>query len=86
MKFCSYCGRQLNDGEVCTCPGAQEEQKKKVSKLPLNKIKKWAIPVVILLVVVIAIICMVSFKQTEIDLANYIEIEGVTGLNGKGAM
>ena len=20
MKFCSYCGRQLNDDEVCTCP------------------------------------------------------------------
>lgn len=25
MTFCKYCGKQLADGEVCTCPGAAAE-------------------------------------------------------------
>ena len=89
MKYCTYCGKQLNDDERCTCPGALEEQKAKqsfLSKLPKDKLKKLAIPAAILLVVIIAIICLVSFKKTEIDLAEYIEIEGVTGLNGMGVI
>ena len=24
MSFCKYCGRQLQDGEVCTCQQAQQ--------------------------------------------------------------
>lgn len=89
MKFCSYCGRQLNEGEACTCPGAQEAQtaKKTVfSKLPMEKVKKLAIPGTILLVVIIAVICLVSYFQTQIDLADYIVIKEVTGLNGQGIL
>ena len=25
MRFCKYCGRQLGDNELCTCPDAQAE-------------------------------------------------------------
>ena len=25
MKFCKYCGRQIGDNEICTCPDAQAE-------------------------------------------------------------
>ena len=26
MAFCRYCGRKLEDGEVCTCQQAQQNQ------------------------------------------------------------
>lgn len=52
----------------------------------MNSIKKLAIPVVIVLVVLIAGISIVSYLGSEIDLTEYIEIETVHGLNGQGVL
>lgn len=82
MKYCSFCGKQLAEEEKCTCAGAVEAQKPTIPK----NIKKLVIPVAIILIVVIAVVCVVSFRQTEIDLTPYVEIEGVSGLNGKGVI
>lgn len=52
----------------------------------MRNVKKLAIPVVIVLILLIAGISIVSYFGSEVDLAEYIEIKGVTGLNGQGEL
>lgn len=35
-KFCIYCGKPLQDGESCTCPGAQAAQQAAAAQLPVS--------------------------------------------------
>lgn len=50
----------------------------------MKNVKRLAVPVVIVLVVLIAVISFVSYKNGEIDLTEYIEVDSVFGLNGQG--
>lgn len=86
MKYCSYCGRPLEDGSVCECNQKQDKTSGKTSQIDMGKIKKLAIPVAFLLVILIALICVISYVRTGINLEDYMVIEGVTGLNGQGTL
>lgn len=81
MKFCTYCGKQLEDGARCNCSGATQAAAKGPKKL-----MKIAIPAVVVLVAVIVIICIFAGRSSTIDLNNYLVVEGVTGLNGRGVV
>jgi hypothetical protein len=35
-KFCIYCGKPLQDGESCTCPGAQAAQQAAAAQMPVS--------------------------------------------------
>lgn len=83
MSYCSFCGKQLKDDEKCTCPGAANEQKNNAGA---KNIKKIVIPAAIALVLVVAVICIISYIKTGVDLEDYIQIDGVTGLNGQGEL
>lgn len=81
MKYCTYCGKQLEEGEVCTCAGAQKT-------LPglVKKLKKLAVPIAAAVVVLIVGIVLISRIGSGIDLNDYLVIEGVSGLNGHGVI
>lgn len=35
MKFCKYCGRQIGDNEICSCPDAQAEAQQAAAQQPV---------------------------------------------------
>ncbi len=87
MSFCTYCGKELGDKEVCTCAGAQETaSKKKGVSFDTKKLIRYAITGAIIIALLIAIVSMVSYTQSEIDLNDYLIVDGVTGLNSRGVV
>ena len=88
MKYCVYCSKPIEEGEECTCEGAKEAaaKEKKTGGLSSKKIKKLIIPIAVLLVALIVVIVIVSNIRDTINLQEYIVIEGVSGLNGKGEL
>lgn len=90
MSFCPYCGNKLKENEQCTCKGAQEDVKAGASAnttvAASKKFKKLLIPAAIVLALIIGAVCIVSYIQSGLDLADYIVIEGVEGLNTQGVL
>ena len=88
MKFCTYCGRKLEDGEQCSCAGtkAAAEETTKGADKGSKKLMKIAIPAVIVIVAVIVIICILAGRGSTFDLNDYLVVEGVSGLNGRGVI
>ena len=89
MKYCTYCGKQLNDEESCSCQspqGAPGVAQPVAVKFSCINVKKVAILAVVALTVLIAVIGLISYAGSVIDLTDYIVIEGVTGLNGQGTL
>jgi len=77
MSYCKYCGKQLADGEKCSCEGAKKSGK---------NYKKLLIPAAVIITLVIGVMCVVSYVQSGLDLADYILIEGAEGFNGQGVL
>ena len=85
MAYCELCGKELNGNEKCTCPGAKN--KNNSSQAPAQKnIKKLLIPIAVVIALIIGVVCVVSYIQAEVDLSEYIVIEGVEGLNTQGVI
>lgn len=99
MKFCPYCGK-LVDGQPCDCEGylaeqaakaandeeVHEERKKEIKapKVAMNP-KKLIVPVILICALVIGLLVYSTFSNT-IDLTDYIEVYGVTGLNSRATI
>ena len=83
MSFCPYCGKELTNGELCSCSASKTVGAGKLGKI---NIKKLAIPVFAAIVVIIALVLVISHSKSRFDLSDYIVIEGVTGLNTRGVL
>ena len=91
MRFCPYCGKQLQPGEDCGCTtehgsaaasaGAPNKNKAQGKKYP-----KFLIPAAVLIAALIAVIGVVSNLGATLKLKDYIRIEEVRGLNGQGVL
>lgn len=75
MKYCKYCGKELNNNEQCTCAEAVEESQKK------KKFSKLAIiggGVMIAIILVIAIALSAKINPFNADVISF------TGMDGYG--
>ncbi len=76
MSYCTHCGKQLADGEKCTCPEAQ-------TVAPKIDIKKLLVPAVVVIALVILIIALASGGRKEVNMEDYIDVT-FSGVNTKG--
>lgn len=79
MKYCEYCGKQLENGERCTCPAAAEQATKAAPKKKMILLISAAVAAVILAVAIIAGVSVAS----KADPFDYITVT-FSGYNSNG--
>ena len=76
MKFCKYCGKELNDKEQCTCSEAMLSSKKKLITI---------IGGTIVALVLIIVICLISFNPSnKINVFDYMKTPSIDGSSSEG--
>ena len=82
MKYCKYCGSQINDGEKCKCPQAQEHSGTFV--FSKKGVFIGIVAIVILSLLGVGIVCF-SKTNSKIDPFEYIEVS-FSGINSMGTV
>jgi len=85
LKYCTYCGKHLKDGEVCACEGARASERDKTQKA-ITSHKKLLVPVMVVMATLIVLVVLISGGKNTLHLEDYIIIEGVTGTEGHGVL
>ena len=85
MSYCQHCGKKLTENERCSCQEAKKSVLTATAKKN-NSAKKLLIPIVALIVLIVAGIFIFRPGKPEINLEDYIVIEGVEGLNTQGVL
>ena len=85
MSYCQHCGKKLEENERCSCAGAQKSVQPTAPK-KINSGKKFLIPIVAMVALIVAGIFILRPGKPEINLEEYIVIEGVEGLNTQGEL
>ena len=74
VRFCEFCGKELENGFVCDCPESVQKNAKKswidFLEIKFNS-KLLIIPAVLIVVLVVGV--LLSPKTEKVDLAQYIE-------------
>lgn len=84
MKYCTYCGKEIEDDATCNC---QAKSKSKINaQSPKNKKKMIAIASGAIVVILVVFIYLISRITSTVNLGDYITIKGVNGLNGQGSI
>lgn len=80
MKYCEFCGKELNDNEQCTCAEAVQK-----NTLNTKKLTRWlaiGLPVLLVFIILLAVV-----SSVKVDAMNFVSVsfEGIDG-NGKAVL